>query len=208
MRYFFWRWNLKKLLFATSNSSKVKRFYDKLKENGIELISLSDIDLKLVVEENGKDAVENALIKARAYYNMTGITTMAMDDSLYLENVSKNIEPGLFVRRVNGKTLSDAEMIEHYSKLARDYGTDGKICARWVYGLAIIKDGKENTYTWSKDEFYIVDKPSKIINKGYPLNSVSVDKSTGKYFTEIPKEEASPIKKCDSGALNFILDNV
>ena len=51
-----------------------------------------------------------------------------------------------------------------------------KIWRRWIYGLAVIKDGKESTYTWSKEDFYIVDKPCDIINKDYPLNSISINK--------------------------------
>ena len=67
---------------------------------------------------------------------------MAMDDNLYLENVPENKQPGMYVRRVNGKRLSDNEMIEHYSNLVKQYGTNGKITARWIYGLAVIKDRK------------------------------------------------------------------
>ena len=56
-----------KLLFATTNKSKIDRFKDKLKKYNIELLSLDSFE-KLDVEENGKTAIENALIKARAYY--------------------------------------------------------------------------------------------------------------------------------------------
>ena len=57
-----------KILFATSNQSKINRFKKELSNNGIELISISDININLDIEENGKDAIENAIIKAKAYY--------------------------------------------------------------------------------------------------------------------------------------------
>lgn len=133
---------MEKILFATGNKSKAKRFSKELLKKGIEVVTLEDINIKVDVEENGKNAIENALIKARAYQNKTKIITMAMDDNLYLENVPENKQPGMYVRRVNGKRLSDNEMIEYYSNLVKQYGTNGRITARWIYGLAIIKDRK------------------------------------------------------------------
>ena len=83
---------MKKILFATGNVAKVNRFKDKLLKNNIELLSLKDLDINLEVEENGKDAIENALIKARAYYGETDIPVMAMDDSLYIDNVPEDVD--------------------------------------------------------------------------------------------------------------------
>ena len=48
-----------------------KRFSKGLKELGIEVLSLKDIDVKLDVEEDGNTAIENALIKARECYKKT-----------------------------------------------------------------------------------------------------------------------------------------
>lgn len=199
---------MKKVLFVTSNPAKVKRFSKYLLDNDIELISLKDIDLELDIEENGESAIENALIKARVYYNETKLPVIAMDDTLYLEKVPNDLQPGLYVRRVGGKKLDDDEMIEHYSSLARNYGENGKITARWIYGMAAICDGKESTYTWSKEDFYIVDIPSKKINTGYPLNSISINKKLNKYFTDITEEDKSLIQEDESDVIDFIVKNI
>ena len=37
--------------------------------------------------------------------------TISMDDGLYIENIPEELQPGLFVRRVNGKELNNEEMI-------------------------------------------------------------------------------------------------
>lgn len=199
---------MKEILFATSNQSKVNRFYDKLLENDIKLLSLKDLNIDLDVEENGNTAIENALIKARAYYNETKLVVMAMDDTLYLENVPDNLQPGMYVRRVNGKRLSDDEMIEHYSSLADKYGDNGKITARWVYGMAIINNGIEYTYTWSKEDFYITNIKSNKINPGYPLNSISINKKLNKYFTDITLEDKKNIKEDESDVIEFIIKSI
>ena len=199
---------MKKILFATGNAAKAKRFSKGLLEKNIELLTLNDVNVDIDVEENGKDAVDNALIKARAYYNATNMTTMAMDDNLYIDNIPDDLQPGMYVRRVNGKRLNDDEMIEYYSNMAKTYGTDGKLTARWIYGLALINDGKELTYTWSKEDLYMVDKPSKIINEGYPLNSISINKKLNKYFTDMTQEDWELAKEDETDVVEFIAKNV
>ena len=197
-----------KVLFATGNETKAKRFSKGLEEKGIEVITLKDIDVNIDVEENGKDAIENALIKARAYSKVIDIPIFAMDDNLYLENVPLDKQPGMYVRRVNGKRLNDEEMIEHYTNMVKEYGIDGKLVCRWVYGMAVINNGKESTYTWSKDDFYMVDKPSNKIDPGYPLNTISINKKINKYFTDITEEDKLIIQEDESDVVEFIANSV
>ena len=199
---------MKEILFATGNPSKVKRFEKGLLANGIKLKTLKDYSFDFEVEENGKNAIENALIKAIAYSKLVDIPVMAMDDNLYLEDVPEDKQPGMYVRRVNGKRLSDEEMIEYYSNLAKEYGKNGKITCRWVYGMAIVFKGKENTYTWSKDDFYLVDKPTNKIDPGYPLNTISINKKFNKYFTDITEEDKKSFQEDESDVINFITKNV
>lgn len=199
---------MKQILFATGNPSKAKRFSKGLYEKGIEVITPNDIDKEVKIEENGKNAIENALIKARAYSKTVNIPVFAMDDNLYLENVPQEKQPGMYVRRVNGKRLSDDEMIEHYLKLVKEYGINGKLTCKWVYGMAVINNGKESTYAWSKEDFYMVDKPSNKINPGYPLNTISINKKLNKYFTDITDEDKEKIQEDESDVVDFIAKNV
>ena len=199
---------MKKVLFATGNESKAKRFKDGLLRNGIEIITIKDIDEDIEVLEDGKDAIENALIKARAYAKVLDIPVFAMDDSLYIDNIPDDKQPGLYVRRVNGKRLSDEEMLTYYSNLAHEYGKDGKLTCRWVYGIAVINNGVEFTYTWSKNDFYIVDKPSDKIDPGYPLNTISINKKLNKYFTDMTKEDYDTVKEDESDVVEFLWKNL
>lgn len=199
---------MKKVLFATGNESKIKRFKSKLEKNNIEIISIKDIDKFVDVNENGKNAIENALIKARAYASICDYPVFAMDDNLYIEGIPDEKQPGMYVRRVNGKRLNDDEMIEYYSDLARKYGDNGRITCRWVYGMAVINNGKESTYTWSKEDFYIVDKPSNKINPGYPLDTISINKELNKYFTDITDEDRKKMKKDESDVIKFLVENL
>ena len=199
---------MKKVLFATGNESKAERFKKGLLENNIEIITINDIEKNIDIEENGKDAIENALIKARAYANVYDLPVFAMDDNLYIDDIPEDKQPGMYVRRVNGKRLNDNEMIEYYSNLAHEYGKDGKLTCRWVYGIAVIKDGKESTYTWSKEDFYIVDKPSNKINSGYPLNTISINKKLNKYFTDMTEEDKMVAQENENDVVKFLCNNL
>ena len=160
-----------KVLFATTNPAKVNKYKEALEQKGIELITLKDLDVKLTIVESGKNAIENAYIKAKTYYDATKIPTIGMDNNLFIEDLPKEKQPGTYVRRVNGKELNDEEMIEHYTKLVKENG--GNLKAKWVYGMVIYKDDIAYKYTWSKENFYFVDTPSEKINNGYEKNYYS-----------------------------------
>ena len=199
---------MKEILFATGNKSKAKRFTKGLLANDIKVLTLEDVNINIEVEENGTTAIENALIKARAYTKETNLPVFAMDDTLYLENVPEDKQPGMYVRRVNGKRLTDEEMIEYYSNLAKEYGTNGLITGRWIYGMALISNGHEYTYTWSKENFYITSIPSNIINPGYPLNTISINIKLNKYFTDMTEEDKLLVEEDESHVVDFLVKSL
>ena len=197
-----------KVLFATTNPAKVKKYANELAKRGIELITIKDIGINLNVEENGKDAIENAYIKAKAYYDKIGITTIGMDNNLYIEELPQDKQPGTHVRRVNGKELSDDEMIEYYSNLVHQYG--GKLTAKWVYGVVIYNGKEKKEYSWSKSNFYLVDRPCKKRNQGYPLDSISIMPNCNKYFVDLTKEDRNRDKQNynEDDVIQFIVNNI
>ena len=197
-----------KVLFATTNLAKVKKYADKLEKRGIEVITIKDIGINLHVEENGKNAIENAYIKAKAYYDKTEITTIGMDNNLYIEGLPENKQPGTHVRRVNGKELTDDEMIEYYTNLVHQY--NGKLTAKWVYGMVIYNGKEEKEYSWSKSNFYLVDKPCEKRNPGYPLDSMSIMPECNKYFVDLTKEDKNKDKQNynEDDVIQFIVNNI
>ena len=195
-----------KVLFATTNPAKIRKYVDKLKEKNIEVLTLKDLSLNIKVEESGKNSLENAKIKAEAYYNASNITTISMDCSLYVEGVPKEKQPGTHVRRVNGKELTDEEALEYYISLVKEYG--GKLKAKWVYGMAIYNGKEAKQITWDKSEFYFVDKPSEKRNPGYPLDSISIMPDSNKYFVDLTKEEKNKNNSNEQKVIDFIINNI
>lgn len=96
------------LLIATSNPGKQREFKALLTDLPIQLVFPKDLGIDLEVEENGSSYLENALLKAKKYFKVSGIPTIADDSGLEVEVL--NGEPGINSHRYTGSTLaSDAE---------------------------------------------------------------------------------------------------
>jgi len=177
-----------KILLATTNDAKIKYYGTRLKERGIDLVTLKDLNIDIDVDETGKDPIENAVIKSKAYYEVTKLPTIAIDDGLFFENVPDEVQPGTHVRRVGEKRLNDHEMIEHYIELVNKYGTEGKLNGYFLKGVAIV-DG-EHTYTFDfKSNRHFTNRQSEFLDQGYPLDSIQIVPPFNKFKCELTKEE-------------------
>lgn len=195
-----------KVLFATTNPAKIKKYSEELEKRNIEVVTIKDLGLNLKVEENGKNAIENAYIKAKAYYDATGITTIGLDNNLFIEELPQEKQPGTHVRRVNGKELTDDEMIEHYTNLVKEYG--GRLTAKWVFGLVIYNGQEAKEHSWNKSHFYFVDKVSEKRNPGYPLDSISIMPECNKYFVDLTEEDKKNQTQNNDESIDFIINNI
>lgn len=197
-----------KVLFATTNPAKIKKYAEKLKSKNIEVLTIKDLGINLKPEESGKNAIENAYIKAKAYYDETHITTIGMDNNLFIEELPEEKQPGTHVRRVNGKELTDEEMIEYYKNLVTEYG--GKLTAKWVYGMVIYNGKESKEYSWNKSHFYFVDKPSDKRTPGYPLDSISIMPACNKYFVDLTDadKKLDTYGNKDDEVIDFIINNI
>lgn len=184
-----------KILYGTTNKAKIQVMKNAIESLDIELIGLGDIDSELPsIIENGKTPLENAEIKAKAYYEAFHIPVFSCDSGLYFDELQDDEQPGLHVRRVNGKELTDDEMIEYYGALAEQHG--GKITGRYRNAIYFILD--ENHHYSSMDisiatePFLLVPKPhSKQRVEGFPLDSLSIDIATGRYYYDLDVKEVS-----------------
>lgn len=197
-----------KLLFGTGNQAKLSVMRSRLETIGIELIGLNDLraEGKEIPEviESGSTPLENARLKAMAYYRAFRMPVFSCDSGLYFDNVTDDIQPGVHVRNVNGRCLSDGEMLEYYAGLARQYGD---LVACYKNAICLVVD--ENRIYESMDEsmasekFILTDKPhSAIRKKGFPLDSLSIDMKTNKYYYDLADDELEQFA-VEDGVLSF-----
>ena len=197
-----------KLLYGTSNLAKLDAMNNRLGQLGIELIGLNDLKVKGYtipkVLENGDTPLENARLKALAYYEAFGMPVFSCDSGLYFDNVPDEVQPGVHVRNVKGKCLSDEEMIEYYSGLVKKYGN---LVARYKNAICYVMD-EEHIYeamelSMESEKFILTDKPhSTIRKKGFPLDSISLDIKTNKYYYDLPEVKLDQVA-VEDGFLMF-----
>lgn len=181
-----------KLLYGTNNPAKLSAMKRRLETIGIELVGLHDLkeEGKTIpnVPEDGKTPLKNARQKAEAYYRAFHLPVFSCDSGLYFDNVPDEIQPGVHVRTVNGNYLSDEQMIEYYTGLAKRYGN---LTASYKNAICFILD-EEHIYeamdaSMESKKFIITDTPhSSVKKKGFPLDSLSIDPESGQYFYDLP----------------------
>jgi XTP/dITP diphosphohydrolase len=93
-----------KLLIATNNKGKLKEIRAILDDLELELISPADLGLDLDVEEDGQTYAENATQKAIAFFQASGLTSLADDSGLEVDALDG--APGLHSARYS--TLPNA----------------------------------------------------------------------------------------------------
>lgn len=198
-----------KILYGTTNKGKLQAMINGLKGLDIELVSLNDMEGELPsINECGKTPLENAEIKARAYYEAFHMPVFSCDSGLYFDELSEEEQPGIHVRRVNGKELTDAEMTEYYAALARKHG--GRITGRYRNAIYFILD--ENHHYSSMDmsiateAFILVDTPHPKRVEGFPLDPLSIDIATGKYYHDLETKDVST--SVDDGVRKFFAENM
>lgn len=177
-------------MIGTTNPAKAKVFAKQMEGHQVEVVTLTDLGIKKHPDEDGKNPMENAMIKA-AYYGQFHDPVITEDSALYIKELPLDDprQPGLFVRRApDGHEMTDEEMTAHYAALAHSLG--GRVTAYWLDGYAVYKDGKVTGFMEDSEEycrvyaFYLVDTPHPDSHDGWPIDRISVDMKTGRYLTD------------------------
>ncbi|MBQ7859367.1 MAG: non-canonical purine NTP pyrophosphatase [Faecalibacterium sp.] len=176
-----------RVLVGTTNPSKMKLFRQYLQGYDVELLSLRDLEITAEPEETGITPVENACQKAM-FYGRFFDKVICNDSGMYFVDLPMDDprQPGLNIRSPQGVRLDDEEMICYYSELAHSLG--GKALASYYNGMAVYNNGVLSSFEAieleKKSAFYLVDTPVPERRPGWPLDSISVNRSTGHYFVD------------------------
>lgn len=130
------------ILLASNNQGKIDEFKEMFEPLGFQIFSLADANITIDVEETGTTYFENAYLKAKTLFDLTGMPTLADDSGLSV--LALGGKPGVYSARYAGKDASD---LENNTRLLKEMKNvpDGKRGAAFVCELVFIaNDLKEN----------------------------------------------------------------
>lgn len=195
-----------KLIYGTTNKAKIDFMKKRIESFGIEIVSLNDARApKLDIAESGNTPIENAKIKAMAYYHALQQPIFSCDSGLYIDGLNETRQPGAHVRSVDGRELNDEETIAYYSSLAAEFG--GSMTARYQHAICLVFD-ETRIYEYmgediASERFIISSKPHERRNEGFPLDCLSVHIESGKYYYDMDGAEKKLAEGDDGFAAFF-----
>ena len=131
-----------KILIGTNNTHKAQEIRDMLPE--FEIVRPKDIGLDLDVDENGTTFEENAVIKAKAFAEASGMVTLADDSGLEVECLHG--EPGIYSARYCPKPgADDKDRRDYLLENIRKCGAERPWKARFVCEIAIVFPEQKKT---------------------------------------------------------------
>lgn len=181
---------MQEIIFGTTNPAKIAQVKGALADLEIEIKGLNEFSNLPNIIENGKTAQENASKKAIGFAKSTGKIVFSMDNALYLDGLNDDEQIGINVRKIDGidGRPTDEQMIQYYSELVKNHG--GEMTGHWEFAIAVANpEGIMKEVIVKTPTRYFKAKPSAIILKGYPLESIQVDMKTGKYISEMTQKE-------------------
>lgn len=98
---------MQKLLIATHNQGKLREFRQLLADLELEVTDLDAVGITHDVEETGTTFAENAILKARAYAEMSGLLTWSDDSGLEVDALDGR--PGVYSARYGGPGLDSRD---------------------------------------------------------------------------------------------------
>ena len=94
-----------KFVLASQNRHKLREMQDILSAHSIEVVLEADIGLQVEVEETGETFAENAMLKAKAVMEASGLPAIADDSGVCVDAL--NGAPGVYSARYGGPELDD-----------------------------------------------------------------------------------------------------
>ncbi len=152
------------ILVASHNEGKLREMRAIARAWPLQLSSPGERGLTLEVEETGDSFDENALIKARALWRLSGGWVMADDSGLCVQGLGG--APGIHTARYGGPGASDEDRVRYLLARMKDLGP-GERQAAFCCSLAVISpQGAERLY-WGRTEGRIAEEMSGTGGFGY-----------------------------------------
>ncbi|MBR3288450.1 MAG: RdgB/HAM1 family non-canonical purine NTP pyrophosphatase [Lachnospiraceae bacterium] len=211
-----------RLIFATNNKHKMSEITEILGEKYKDFVfKMSDLDIAIDPEENGKSFLENATIKSTALYKEMESKNLLKDDDYIISDDTGlcidflNGEPGIYSARYIGTDISQDEKNLKILDMMKDI-EDSERTAYFITVLSVIHiiDAKKHSFESlsfeGKIDGYIAKSIEKTEGFGYdPIFAVGdtsdISKGSVKTYSNIGISEKNKISHRARALHNFVL---
>ena len=175
-----------KFVLATHNPGKLKEMADILSGLGVEVVSPAELGIDVEVEETGSTFAENAMLKARAICDASGLPAIADDSGLCVDAL--NGGPGVYSARYGGEGLDDAARTRLLLENMRGQTTRA---AHFACAIACVFPGGDTLTAEGRCDVAIAFAPMG--QGGFGYDPVFLVPELGKTFSQLSGAEKNEI---------------
>ena len=177
-----------RIIFATGNEGKMREIRVLLADLGLPVLSMKEAGAEPEIVEDGATFGENAEIKARAVWNLTGDIVLADDSGLVVDYLGG--EPGIYSARYMGEDTSyEIKNRNIIDRLKQAVGQERS--ARFVCNIAAVLPDGQVLHTEETMEGLIADEPAG--QGGFGYDPILYLPAYGMTSAEISMEEKNKI---------------
>lgn len=179
---------MKTFIIASNNKNKAAELDRILNPLGIKAVTAREVGVDLGdVEETGSTFAENALIKAKAAFEKTGMPCVADDSGLAVDAL--NGEPGVYSARYAGENATDEDRINKLLKNLEGVPEE-KRTAHFVCSVCCIIDNDTVITAEGACDGFIAKEP--VGNDGFGYDPVFITDGS-KSFAQLTPDEKDAV---------------
>ena len=187
-----------KVVIATHNKDKLKELKKGLRNLDIELLDLCSFPEIGEIIEDGETLQENALIKAREVYKLTGLPAIADDTGLEVDALGG--KPGVYTARFAGENCSYLDNVNKMLKVMKNIKNSNR-SAIFKTVMAFVDD-KTELFSIGEVKGMIASEKKGLGGFGY--DSIFYVVNEGKTFAEMSIEKKNIISHRAKAIKNFM----
>lgn len=183
---------MKQILLATTNPAKRTRFEGILSAlSDVDFIRPFDIGITSAPDEPFSTGHENARHKVTEYYVKADMPVFGSDETLYLDFLKEEQQPGVMARRLfGGRALSDQEIYDYWFAKVQELpeGSGGYFRQYFCY-----YDGEKYIEHVADFPFTLTKEPALPYPEGYPMTALSISRDSHEYWAKMTKDDRAAL---------------
>lgn len=179
---------MKSLLIATTNPAKFEEANFVLRSSGLHILGLKDFST-VPVEETGVTFEENAILKAKGYFEQTKTPCIADDGGLIIDYLDG--APGVHSKRWLGYEANDQELAQ--AVIDKMKGVEQEKRTARLGGFIVFWDGVHLLKSENWIHGSITEHLMGIIKPGFPYRPLLMIPQFNKPYSDLTEEEHNKV---------------